>query len=78
MIDVSCLSEAKKNDCVIHLKSPSPWFDTNGKTQRKLMQNHLSVMKNCETLDACLNQRIDDIGLRYCLGTKKRAFKKSL
>ena len=42
------------------LKSPSPWFDANGKTQRKLMQKCLSVMKNGESLDARFNQRIDD------------------
>ena len=71
MIDVSCLSEAKKNDCVIHLKSPSPWFDTNGKTQRKLMQKHLSVMKNGEMLEAYFNQQIDNMQLCYCLRSKK-------
>ena len=43
-----------------HLKSPSPWLDVNGKTQRKLMQKCVGVMKNCERLDACFNQQIDE------------------
>ena len=34
MIDTSCLSEGNKD----FLKSPSPWFHTNRKTQRKLIQ----------------------------------------
>ena len=33
------------------------------------MRKCLSVMKKFETLDACFNQRIDNIGLSYHLGT---------
>ena len=58
---------------MIYLRSPSPWFDANRKIQRKLMQKHLSAMKNYETLDAFFNQRVDDIGLCYCLGTLSHA-----
>ena len=59
----------KQKHCIICLESPPPWFNANRKTQRKLMQNFSCVMKNCETLDAHFNQRIDDMRLCYHLGT---------
>ena len=56
------------NGSVIVLKSPSQAFDSKGKSQKKLMQKHLCVIKNCEVIDSCFNQKCEDIDLCYYFG----------
>ena len=58
------------NGCLIVLKSPSQAFDSKGKSQKKLMQKHLCVLKNCEVIDSCFNQRCDNIDVCHYLGNQ--------
>ena len=65
-----CLSvKSEENLSIIYLMHPSPWFDIHGKCQRKFMQMHLSLVKNCETMNACFNHQLDGIELCYYFGS---------